>query len=51
MSDCHWTDREFLDFMGYKMRTANYSVTQWFKWDGGRLRPDFESVVGVELYR
>jgi len=26
MSDCHWTDRDYLDFMGYKMRTVNWSV-------------------------
>ena len=29
MSDCHWTDRAFIDFMGYKMRTENMSITQW----------------------
>ena len=37
-------------FMGYKMRTANFSITQWFKWNGTTLAADFNSVVGVELY-
>ena len=50
MSDCHWTEREHLDFMGYKMRTANFSVTQWFSWNGTSLRANYDDVVGVELY-
>jgi len=50
MSDCHWTEREHLDFMGYKMRTANFSLTQWFAWNGTALRADYDNVVGVELY-
>jgi iduronate 2-sulfatase len=50
MSDCHWTQREHLDYMGYKMRTLNFSVTQWFAWNGSALRPDYDHVVGVELY-
>ena len=29
MSDCHWTDRAHIDYMGYKMRTEDWSVTAW----------------------
>ena len=50
MSDCHWTQRGHIDFMGYKMRTANFSVTQWFSWNGTALRANYDDVVGVELY-
>ena len=50
MSDCHWTEREYLDFMGYKMRTRNMSITQWVRWNGTGLRPDWSQPVGTELY-
>ena len=39
MSDCHWTDRAHIDYMGYKMRTEEWSVTAWQTWDGINLRP------------
>ena len=39
MSDCHWTDRTAIDYMGYKMRTTDWSVTAWQRWDGTTLRP------------
>ena len=32
MSDCHWVDRMYIDFMGYKMRTHNASITVWSVW-------------------
>jgi iduronate 2-sulfatase len=50
MSDCHWTERGFIDFMGYKMRTDNMSFTLWLAWDGANLRPDWDRQAGVELY-
>ena len=50
MSDCHWTDRAFIDFMGYKMRTHNASITVWSVWNGTALKPDWVNAVGVELY-
>ena len=46
MSDCHWTDRESIDFMGYKMRTEEWSVTAWSTWDGAALRPIWGSHCG-----
>ena len=29
MSNCYWTDRMYIDFMGYKMRTHDASITVW----------------------
>lgn len=49
-SDCHWTERHYIDYMGYRMRTADYAVTQWVKWDGANLRPLWNDTVGLELY-
>jgi len=50
MSDCHWVERNYIDFMGYRMRTSNMSITRWVRWDGKHLRPDWNHVVGTELY-
>lgn len=50
MSDCHWTQRHFIDFMGYKMRTHNMSITVWTRWDGANLRPDWNETIATELY-
>lgn len=36
--------------MGYRMRTANWSITEWVEWDGSKLRPNWNAPVGVELY-
>lgn len=49
-SDCHWTERTGIDYMGYRMRTANWSITQWVEWDGAKLYPKWDAPVGVELY-
>jgi iduronate 2-sulfatase len=46
MSDCHWTDRAHIDYMGYKMRTEEWSVTAWQQWDGAALRPRWGSDCG-----
>jgi len=50
MSDCHWTDRQYIDYMGYKMRTKNASITVWSVWDGDKLEAKWDQTVGVELY-
>lgn len=36
--------------MGYRMRTANWSITEWVSWDTTKLRPNWDAQVGVELY-
>ena len=50
MSDCHWTDRTGFDYMGYRMRTADYAITHWMEWDQVALRPRWNKTVGYELY-
>merc|ERR1712187_43423 len=50
MSDCHWTSRDAIAFMGYKIRTENMSMTQWVRWNGSGLRPIWDNPVGIELY-
>ncbi|EDQ87110.1 uncharacterized protein MONBRDRAFT_27633 [Monosiga brevicollis MX1] len=50
MSDCHWTYREGFDFMGYRMRTEEWALTQWVRWNGTSLRPNWNQTVGLELY-
>ena len=46
MSDCHWTDRDHIDYMGYKLRTQEWSVTAWQAWDGAKLRPIWGAECG-----
>ena len=50
MSDCHWTYRGHIDFMGYSMRTPTWRYTEWVEWDGTNLRPRWDALVGAELY-
>eukprot|EP00041_Stephanoeca_diplocostata_P039278 m.1606957 g.1606957 ORF g.1606957 m.1606957 type:complete len:672 (+) comp25361_c0_seq28:3645-5660(+) len=50
MADCHWTDREYIDYMGYRMRTGNMSITQWSPWNGTTLEAIWDKPVGIELY-
>ena len=50
MSDCHWTYRSAIDYMGYSMRTSRWRYTEWVRWDGQNLRPRWDANVGIELY-
>eukprot|EP01043_Picozoa_sp_COSAG02_P037266 COSAG02_NODE_2783_length_8036_cov_41.488976_6_plen_90_part_00 len=50
MSDCHWVRPTALDFMGYSMRTDTHRLVQWMRWDGDRLQPKWDQIVGLELY-
>jgi len=50
MSDCHWVRPTALDFMGYSMRTDTHRLVQWMRWDGDRLQPEWDQIVGLELY-
>ena len=36
--------------MGYSLRTDVYRYTEWATWNGTSLRPEWGSLVGVELY-
>ena len=36
--------------MGFSVRTASWRLTQWVRWDGEALAPDWGSVNATELY-
>lgn len=50
MSDCHWTRRGGIDFMGYAIRTDTHRFVEWFVWDGEKLAPKWDEVHARELY-
>ena len=39
-----------IDYMGYRMRTPQYSMSVWARWNGTALQPDWTDVVEYELY-
>ena len=47
---CTGVPREKFDYMGYSMRTDDYRYTEWVKWNGTKLKPEWDKQVGVELY-
>mgnify|MGYP002630480508 CR=1 FL=1 len=47
---CEFVDRSAMPWMGYSLRTDGWRLTEWAKWDGDRLRPDWSASVGLELY-
>jgi hypothetical protein len=50
MMTCEFVERGAMDFMGYSMRTVDWRYTEWVKWNGTALRPEWNHNVGVELY-
>lgn len=49
-NDCLFTDRTQISFFGYSLRTREWRYTEWVRWDGATLLPDWSHVVGRELY-
>jgi len=47
---CEYVDRSSIPWMGFTMRTEDWRLTEWAKWDGESLSPDWTASVGVELY-
>lgn len=47
---CEFVERSVIPFMGYSLRTDTYRYTEWCRWNGSVLRPDFDQLVGAELY-
>ena len=47
---CLSINRTRFDFMGYSMRTDRYRYTEWVRWNGTELRPEWSENIGVELY-
>ena len=49
-NDCSDVPRSDFTHMGYSIRTASFRYTKWFGWNGDKLKPDINSVHGIELY-
>ena len=47
---CEFVPRSAIPYMGYSLRTDDYRYTEWASWDGARLRPMWDRLVGTELY-
>lgn len=47
---CTMTPRDSLGYMGYSIRTDDWRLTAWLRWDGARLQADWTAVNGTELY-
>ena len=47
---CLFTPRNKFDYMGYSMRTDQYRYTEWVRWNGSELKPEWNDLVGRELY-
>ena len=47
---CKQTNRTEIGYMGYSMRTDRYRYTEWVKWNGTDLKPEWSNQIGVELY-
>ena len=47
---CLMTDRTAFPFMGLSMRTDAYRYTEWYRWNTSTLAPQWDRVVGRELY-
>ena len=49
-TDCMFTDRSMIQVMGYSVRTKAWRFTEWYRWDGQLLRPDWNTIIATELY-
>lgn len=50
MVRCTAVEKEDIAYMGYSIRTAQWRYTEWAKWNGNKLKPDWSKLAGVELY-
>eukprot|EP00927_Polykrikos_kofoidii_P031392 TRINITY_DN26_c0_g1_i1.p1 TRINITY_DN26_c0_g1~~TRINITY_DN26_c0_g1_i1.p1 ORF type:complete len:753 (-),score=61.33 TRINITY_DN26_c0_g1_i1:198-2408(-) len=49
-NDCDMVDRSQIPFFGYSIRTPRWRYTEWVRWKGATLEPDWSSHVASELY-
>lgn len=49
-NDCVRVERGRFFAMGASIRTERWRYTEWAKWDGAQLQPDWSDLLGVELY-
>merc|ERR1711862_852978 len=50
MARCTAVDKSDIAYMGYTMRTSRWRYTEWARWNGAKLKPDWSDIAGVELY-
>jgi hypothetical protein len=50
MMTCEFVDRTEMDYMGYSVRTEEWRYSEWVKWNGTDMRPEWDAGVGAELY-
>jgi arylsulfatase A-like enzyme len=50
MARCAGVERTDFAYMGYSVRTSQWRYTEWAKWNGKTLAPDWDKLAGVELY-
>ena len=48
--ECNEVKREDFDFMGYSIRTPDWRLTLWLRWNGTALVADWGGPAAVELY-
>ncbi|XP_062507937.1 iduronate 2-sulfatase-like [Corticium candelabrum] len=48
--NCGGVKRTDFEYMGYSIRTDRYRYTEWVEWNGKKLQPNWENVIGKELY-
>ena len=49
-NNCMLQDRSMFSHMGYSIRTRTWRFTEWYRWNGASLTPNWSDVVGTELY-
>jgi len=50
MARCAGVDKADFAYMGYSIRTTRWRYTEWAKWNGQELKPNWSDLAGVELY-
>jgi hypothetical protein len=47
---CEFVERSKIPVMGYSLRTDQWRMTLWTTWVGTTLKPDWDKLIGTELY-
>ena len=47
-NNCMLQDRSMFSHMGYSIRTHTWRFTEWYRWNGASLTPDWSDAVGAE---
>jgi len=50
MARCTSVDKADIAYMGYSIRTSRWRYTEWARWNGAKLKPDWSDIAGIELY-